>query len=448
MGRCDCRCHVKGPSDTISSAMATPSIVSLFLAPILAAAGHVPGPLGCASQDPLPRASKPEASAEPAWISLFDGKTLAGWTQRNGTATYKVEDGAIVGRTSEGSPNSFLCTERAYSDFELRFEVKVDDALNSGVQIRSNTRGGPTGRVNGPQVEIEAGGDGGSVSGYLYAEAVSGWMTPDDARAPHQHFLRGGWNAYRVLASGSRIQTWINGAQVSDLKHDAMYTSHPTGFIGLQVHGIAAGAGPFAVRWRGIELRELRAAEAGWAKLYNGSDLKGWTTTGNWLVEADGVLAIRPRAGELGWERYGAYLWSEREYADFILDLEYNYPAGGNSGVYFRVADRANPVNTGIEAQILDSSKHEGPMTHHDHGGIISTVGASRNMSRAPGEWNRMLVTMRGTHLTVDLNGANIVDIVLDETAVKDRPRSGFIGLQDHGQPNDLCFRNIWIKAL
>lgn len=428
--------------------MRTPSFLCLFLAPLLAAAFPALELRERAPQEPPSPDVKPAPRAERPWTPLFDGQTLAGWTQRNGTATYRVEGDTIVGRTSEGSPNSFLCTERGYSDFELRFEVKVDDALNSGVQVRSNTQNGPTGRVNGPQVEIEAGGDGGSVAGYLYAEAVSGWMTPDAVRAPHQHFVRGGWNAYRVLASGPRIQTWINGAQVSDLTHEAMYGTHPSGFIGLQVHGVAAGAGPFEVRWRGLEVRELRDAEAGWTKLFNGTNLEGWATTGNWLVEADGVLAIRPRAGELGWQRYGAYLWSEREYADFILDLEYSYPEGGNSGVYFRVADRADPVNTGIEAQILDSSKHTGPMTHHDHGGIISTVGASRNMSRAPGEWNRMVVTMRGTHLTVDLNGANIVDIVLDETAVKDRPRSGFIGLQDHGQPNDLRFRQIWLKAL
>jgi hypothetical protein len=428
--------------------MRLPSTACLILALLVAAARPSQGLHPSTVQDPPPRGAQPATQAEPAWIPLFDGQTLAGWTQRNGTATYTVEDGVIVGRTAEGSPNSFLCTDRGYADFELRFEVQVDDALNSGVQIRSSTKGGPTGRVNGPQVEIEASGEGGTLAGYLYAEAAGGWMTPDASRTPHGHFVRGGWNAYRVRAVGARIQTWINGAQVSDLTHEAMYGTHPRGFIGLQVHSIGAGAGPFQVGWRNIELRELRDTDAGWRMLYNGADLAGWTTTGNWLVEKDGVLAIRPRSGESGWQRYGAYLWSEKQYADFILDLEYSYPAGGNSGVFFRVGERADPVSTGIEAQILDSSKHSGPMTHHDHGGIISAVGASRNMSRAPGEWNRMIVTMRGTHLSVDLNGANIVDVVLDETAVKDRPRSGFIGLQDHGQPNDVRFRQIWIKAL
>lgn len=120
---------------------------------------------------------------EPGWMEIFDGKTLAGWTQRNGTATYAVVDGAIVGTTAEGSPNSFLCSDKDYGDFEIVLETKVDDRLNAGVQIRSKTEGGPTGRVNGPQVEIATGNANGSVAGYVYGEAAGGWMTPD--AAPH-----------------------------------------------------------------------------------------------------------------------------------------------------------------------------------------------------------------------------------------------------------------------
>ncbi|MGB0143523.1 MAG: 3-keto-disaccharide hydrolase, partial [Akkermansiaceae bacterium] len=87
------------------------------------------------------------ADAGEGWNELFNGKNLEGWTQRNGTATYRIEGNAIVGKTMDGSPNSFLCTDKLYGDFELTFEVKVDNRLNSGVQIRSQTKGGPKGRV-------------------------------------------------------------------------------------------------------------------------------------------------------------------------------------------------------------------------------------------------------------------------------------------------------------
>ena len=158
-------------------------------------------------------------------------------------------------------------------------------------------------------------------------------------------------------------------------------------------------------------------------------------------------MLIQPRKGEKGWQRYDAYLWSKKKYKDFVLHVEYKYPPKGNSGIHFRVDDLKNPVNTGIEAQVLDSfgKKKVGP---HDHGGIIRTVGASKNMSKKPGEWNTMIVSCKGHHLQVELNGEGIVDIQLDKTPMKNRPLEGYIGLQDHGEPNNLYFRNIKIKEL
>ena len=113
-----------------------------------------------------------QLSAEDGWVKLFDGKTLNGWSQKNGTAKYRVEDGTIRGVTNEGSPNSFLCSNKDYGDFELGFEVKVHDQLNSGCQIRSKTieteskgKNSKVGRVYGRQVEIEASGRGGAGAG-------------------------------------------------------------------------------------------------------------------------------------------------------------------------------------------------------------------------------------------------------------------------------------------
>jgi hypothetical protein len=205
-------------------------------------------------------------AADDGWTDLFDGKTLDGWTQKNGTATYRVENGTIVGKTNEGSPNSFLCTDKDYGDFELTFDVKVDNRLNSGVQIRSKTKeptaqqrqNNQVGRVYGPQVEIEAGGPNGSTAGYVYGEATDrGWLTPDDRRVLHSHFKRDQWNSFRVIAQGPRIQTFINGQSIGDLTDEPIYQTHPRGFIGLQVHGIGSGQGPYEVAWRNIRLREL-----------------------------------------------------------------------------------------------------------------------------------------------------------------------------------------------
>src|SRR4051812_26348892 len=189
------------------------------------------------------------------WAALFDGKSLDGWEQKNGTATYRAEGGCVVGKTAEGSPNSFLATKKSYGDFELKFEVKVDDELNSGVQIRSASKPDyKDGQVHGPQVEIATNG----TAGFIYAEGLKfGWLSEDRSNAAAQAaFKKGDWNRYRVLADGKSIKSWVNDVPVADLVDEK--TGMTSGFIGLQVHGIKKGSGPYEVRWRNISIRELK----------------------------------------------------------------------------------------------------------------------------------------------------------------------------------------------
>lgn len=194
--------------------------------------------------------SQPNIQGE-GWTSMFNGKDLSGWSQENGLATYAVEDGAIVGTTAKNSPNSFLCSERDYGDFELTFDVKVDPELNSGVQIRSKSLPDVDhGRVHGPQVEIEGGE---AEAGYVYGEATGrGWLSPH--QRPTKAMKDHEWNRFVIRAVGPRIQTWINGQQIEDISDPDSYLS---GFIGLQVHGVG-DRGPFEVRWRDIRIHELK----------------------------------------------------------------------------------------------------------------------------------------------------------------------------------------------
>ena len=198
-----------------------------------------------------------------SFVTLFDekSKNLDNWSVKSGFATYKIKDGYILGTTADGSGNTFLCTKKEYGNFDLRFEVKCHNRLNSGVQIRSklkNPEGKYGGRVNGPQIEIEASGNNGAEAGYVYGEATGrGWLTPKERLKPHKHFKDGEWNQYRVLAKGNRIQTWINGEMIEDLTDEEIYKTHPKGIIGLQVHGIGKNSGPFTVQWRNIKINEL-----------------------------------------------------------------------------------------------------------------------------------------------------------------------------------------------
>jgi len=235
--------------------MTNSSLFRLGLIVLLAAIG-----LSARADDP----------ASPAWTSLFDGKTLNHWVVKGGNATYKVEDGMIVGTTGgKGAINTFLCTERDYGDFELEFDVLVDNPLNSGVQIRSHTYDKPTpqpsggkrirqiGEVYGYQCEIAANDKG--TSGNFWDEARWTRWHDDLTGKPGAGaaFKKEQWNHYRIVAQGDHIRSWVNGIACADF-HDSL---DATGFIGLQVHHMRADAGPYHVRFRNLRIRELSANE-------------------------------------------------------------------------------------------------------------------------------------------------------------------------------------------
>ena len=114
------------------------------------------------------------------WKNLFDGKTFNGWKKLAGSAEYKIEDGAIVGITVAGSPNTFLVSEEEYGDFIVEMDVKLEDStINSGVQFKSQFN--PTGRegkglVYGYQFELDPSSR--KWTGGIYDEARRGWLYP------------------------------------------------------------------------------------------------------------------------------------------------------------------------------------------------------------------------------------------------------------------------------
>jgi hypothetical protein len=208
-------------------------------------------------------------AAEAGWVNLFDGKTLDGWEQHSGKALYRVEDGAIVGKTVINTQNSFLCTKKTYGDFVLEFEFKVAPDMNSGVQFRSEyytketetvingtkKRKFPADRVFGYQYEIDPSPR--AYTGGVYDEARRGWLADlKDNTAAQKAFKKGEWNLARIECRGEHIQTWINGVKAADLK-DGMTLR---GLIALQVHQIGDGTKKPAgeeIRWRNIRIKEL-----------------------------------------------------------------------------------------------------------------------------------------------------------------------------------------------
>jgi CubicO group peptidase (beta-lactamase class C family)/D-alanyl-D-alanine dipeptidase len=200
------------------------------------------------------------------WTDLFNGKNLDGWVRRGGKAKYRAEHGEIVGTSVPNTGNSFLCTTRDYTDFVLELDFKVDAQLNSGVQIRSHCFDEaktvklagkkykiPAGRVHGYQVEIDPSAR--AWTGGIYDEGRRGWLNDlKQNEAARKAFKQGAWNHFRIECRGDSLKTWLNGVPAADLKDSAT----PSGFIGLQVHGVGKKEKALEVRFRRLRIKVLK----------------------------------------------------------------------------------------------------------------------------------------------------------------------------------------------
>jgi hypothetical protein len=438
--------------------------------------------------------------AADGWVDLFDGKTLDGWVQRGGKASYKVEDGSVVGTSTLNTPNSFLCTDRNYSDFVLEYEFKIDPLLNSGVQVRTNsfptqtevTWDGkkieiPANRVHGYQIEIDPDPKKGRWwTAGIYDEARRGWLYPG-ALGGHEKefseqggkiFKQGDWNKVRVEAKGESISTTLNGTPCASIK-DSLTKS---GFIALQVHSIGNekdkdGA---QVRWRNLRIQETSEAvhnsltneekAAGWALLWDGKTNEGWRSArgpefpkGGWQMKG-GELIISETGGAES--ASAGDIITRKKYSDFELQVDFKITPGANSGIKIFVDPELNKgdgSSIGPEFQILDDSRHPDAKLGRDGN---RTIGSLYDMVTAPstkkvnpvGEWNHARILSNGKHITFWLNGEKTIDMergskewreIVANSKYKVWPNfgelpEGHILLQDHG--NQVFYRNIKIR--
>lgn len=426
------------------------------------------------------------------WQNLFNGKDLKGWKQLNGQAKYEVINNEIVGTTVSNTPNSFLATTKNYGDFILELELKVDNSMNSGVQIRSESNADyQNGRVHGYQVEVDPSDR--KFSGGIYDEARRGWLYPLDINLKGQKaFKNDQWNKYRIECIGNSIRTWINGVPTANVM-DALT---PTGFIALQVHAIGKDDQPGKqIHWRNIRIQteQLKPSKAdniyvvnlvpntvspqekaeGYSLLWDGKTTKGWRgaykTTfpeSGWIIK-DGELSVQKSNGAESTN--GGDIVTEKQYGAFEMKFDFKLTEGANSGVkYFVTLTEGNKGSAiGPEYQILDDERHPdaklGKNGNRTLGSLYDLITSKKipNAQRKIGEWNSGLIRVYPDNkIEYWLNGYKILEYVrgsaeflalVADSKYKDWKNfgmapKGHILLQDHG--DQVFFRSIKLKQL
>lgn len=178
-------------------------------------------------------------------------------------------------------------------------------------------------------------------------------------------------------------------------------------------------------------------------ELFNGSNLDGWVVEhgGFWEVQYGELIGHHGVGWSTNPEKSGSWLRTQKEYSDFILELEYAVNAKGNSGVFIRSGTERNPAFTGHEFQILDDA-YLAKAEKWSTGALYDVVAATKVMSRPAGEWNRVRIEAKGRRIQAWLNGERILDY---PTA---RSTRGYLGLQSHDDQAVIRFRNIRVTEL
>jgi hypothetical protein len=396
-------------------------------------------------------------SSRAQWLSLFDGKSLAGWKLVGGHGPgYVVRDGVLV-CPADGGGN--LETEREYSDFRFRFEFKLAAGGNNGVAIRAPREGDAA--YVGMEVQIlddssplykdlEAGQYHGSI--YKVAAAKRGALQSV-----------GKWNREEIEAIGRHIKVTVNGrvtvdADLNAVSDAAILFSHPglrreRGIVGF------CGHGPSEVQFRNIEIQDLsrplpdNLAPPGFTALFNGRDLSGWKglvadppTRAKMTPEAlnkaqqsatmEALKHWKAVDGAITYDGQNNNLCTARNYGDFEMLIDWKIEAGGDSGLYLR----GSP-----QVQIWDRAEGSGGLFNNEKNPKNPTIKADTPV----GQWNRFRILMIGERLSIYLNEQLVVDnVVMENYWERDKPiyPLGAIELQHHGAP--LFFKNIYVREI
>lgn len=409
----------------------------------------------------------------PGFTALWNGRNLDGWWgagtedprkylslsagefQKKRDASlgdihqhWSVENSELV---NDGK-GPCLTSNEFFGNFELRADYKTVTLADSGIYLRGC-----------PQVQIWDSTEKAKFG--IGADKGSGGLWNNSPGAPGKDPLVkadkpfGEWNSLRVIMVGSRVWVWLNDKQtvngaVLENYFDNKLPVPPRGPIQLQTHGST-------ISWRNVFIREIGSDEAsgilrtsnpeGFKSVFNGKNLDGWTGPLDCCKVVDSAIVWQP--GKDG------TIYTEDEFSNFVVRLEFKLPPGGNNGLAIRYPGTGNPAYDAMcECQVLDDQYEIATGNKIDprqaHGSAYGMVAAVRGFQHPISDWNYQEVTVTGSTIKVELNGTWILDAdlakVTEFMAGKQHPgkdrTSGHFGLAGHDEP--VMFRNISVKPL
>ena len=386
------------------------------------------------------------------FVPLFNGKDLTGWTGEG----YEVKDGAIV-CTPKGKN---LMTKAIYANYVLDFEFKLPPGGNNGLGIHYSGTGNPA--YTGMEIQVldNTAEKYKDLKDYQFHGSI---YTMVPAKKGHLKPV-GEWNLQRVTVNGDDIKVELNGTVITEAKLSELRKKFPkhegakrnSGHIAFCGHGDA-------VAYRALKICELSphanvtgAVEAGFRPLFDGRTLEGFK------VPEGGEEHWIPINGILKYDGKNKDLWTEKNYKDFTLAFDWRWTMPGPLKKRPILGADGNPTGEQVDVQELDSgiyvrgsSKSQVNLWNWPVGSgevygyrtdgkqsaeVRAGVTPKEKADHPIGDWNRMLISVKGETLNVSLNGK---EVIID-AKLPGMNAEGPIGFQHHHAAID--FANVYIR--
>jgi hypothetical protein len=358
------------------------------------------------------------SGVEPGFTSLFDGRTLAGWSVQDGPpSAFRVDAGNIIVDEGANFP-AWLRSDRQYENFDFRCEFFLKGWMNSGVYLHAPEHG--RNMWVGMKINL-----------FHQADAQprpesTGSIFPIVAPLTTNVRNQGEWNTLRALMDWPRLQLWMNDTLVQDLDVESVPELRHRlrrGYLGFESLS-------YPIRFRNIRVRELPAKES-WQMLYGGpEDFAKWqVSSGKPIFEPRGAILRGDGNGQLA---------TRETFRDFVLHLYIRGVAHHNGGVMFR----SIPPAQGGKGQSYEIQLHDVEGAHYATGSLYSYKRAAYPRIE-PEKWFLLQLVAQERRCLVRING----DTVLEYDGLQ-HLEPGRIELQAHDAGKWIEYKEIKIRPL